>query len=172
MWEPLDRDRICAVSDRRDYNAGEVGEKASARRSHAIDATKNPSQAISPRARQRARARYRSPRSMASTGDDEIDLLVVSLSAHDYIGRVGTRVRGSLDAERVSISRSRASRVARSQGRHMGDAATSDHGASPLPELVGGGGCVTRSLPHAPTPRRRRCSGRARDRARRVSDST
>src|SRR5262245_28747023 len=145
VWEPLAAARMRELTGRGDYAIGEVGEKGfGATFPHAIDATKAPAQAV-----------LATPlgndlvldTALAAIDGEHLgtgrapDLLVVSLSAHDYIGHGwGQESWEAWDGElRLDAS---LARFLAELDRKVGAWAmivTSDHGASRLPELVGGG---------------------------------
>jgi hypothetical protein len=147
VWEPLDRDRVRALSGRRDYEVGEVGEKGfGATFPHAIDATPNPAAAVlaTPLGNELVLATALAAIDGEHLGTDEVaDLLVVSLSSHDYIAHGwGHESWETWDGElRLddSLARFLAGLDAKVGTGRWAMLVTSDHGGSHLPELVHGG---------------------------------
>jgi predicted AlkP superfamily pyrophosphatase or phosphodiesterase len=147
VWEPLDAEQLRRLTNRRDYEIGEFGEKGfGSTFPHAIDRTRNPAEAIlaTPLGNELVLDTALAAIDGEQLGTDDVpDLLVVSLSAHDYIAHGwGHESWESWDAEL---------RLDRALARFLGEldarigagrwamVVTSDHGASHLPELVGGG---------------------------------
>lgn len=89
VWTPLDRDLIASLSGRRDYQIGEVGEKGfGSTFPHDLARTKNPAEAIfaAPVGNELVLDTALAAIAGEHLGaDDTADLLVISLSAHDYI---------------------------------------------------------------------------------------
>ena len=147
IWVPLDPAQLAALSGRHDYQAGEVGEQGfGATFPHALDRTKNPAAAI-----------FAAPvgnqivldTALAAVDGEGLgrggtpDLLVVSLSAHDYIAHGwGHESWEAWDGE-LRLDQQLAAFLAGLDQRVGADGwamlVTSDHGAAHLPELSGGG---------------------------------
>lgn len=149
-WVPLDAARLAELSKTVDDQRGEVGEKGlDATFPHAPRDTKDAADAVLsiPLGNEIVFEVAAAAIANAQLGaDDAADLLVLSLSAHDYVGhgwgqeswemwdmtlRLDAQLGAFLDLLDARIGAGR-----------WALALTSDHGASPLPERVGGGRIV------------------------------
>jgi hypothetical protein len=145
VWEASDPERLHRVSGRRDYNSAEAGAKGLGTTfPHAIDMTKNPAEAIfaTPLGNELVLDTALAAIDGEHLGaDDAPDLLVVSLSAHDYIAHGwGHESWETWDGE-IRLDHDLA-RFMAGLDHKVGSWAmvvTSDHGGSHLPELVNGG---------------------------------
>lgn len=147
VWTPIDRARVAALSGRRDYQIGEIGEKGFGTTfPHDLALTKQPAEAIfaapigNDLVLDTAVAAIRGER----LGADAVpDYLAISLSAHDYIAHGwGHESWESWDAvlrldARLATFLGELDRLVGAGRWAM--VVTSDHGAAPLPELVDGG---------------------------------
>jgi hypothetical protein len=157
VWTPLDAEQLARLSGTTDDQKGEIGEKGFGPTfPHAHRATRDPADAV-----------YSTPLGnelvlelgLAAIGgerlgaDDAPDLLVLSLSAHDYVGHgwgheswemwdMTLRLDRQLDTFLTGLDE----RVGAGRWALI---ATSDHGASPLPERVGGGRIAVESIQDA-----------------------
>jgi hypothetical protein len=146
-WTPLDPARLAQLSGTVDAQRGEVGEKGFGPTfPHDPAATKNPLDAVyaMPLGNELVLEVARAAIGGEGLGTDRVpDLLVVSLSAHDYIGHgwghesweawdAALRLDAQLEAFLADLDRTIGA------GRYA-MIVTSDHGASPLPERAGGG---------------------------------
>lgn len=147
VWTPLDRDRIARLAGVPDDAPGEIGEMGFGPTfPHALAATKHPAEAVfaAPLGNdlvfEVAEAALAGERLGA---DDAADLLVLSLSAHDYVGHGwgqesweawDTVLR--LDAR---LGRFLATLDAKVGAGRWAMLVTSDHGGAPMPERTGGG---------------------------------
>jgi predicted AlkP superfamily pyrophosphatase or phosphodiesterase len=146
-WTPLDPARLAALSGRRDHEPGEVGAKGFGPTfPHAPTSVTDPADALFavPLGNEVVFEIAEAALSGEALGrDDAPDLLVLSMSAHDYAGhgwgqesweawdmllRLDERLGLFLDRLDTAVGPGRWSMIV-----------TSDHGASPLPERVGGG---------------------------------
>ncbi|MEO8700102.1 MAG: alkaline phosphatase family protein [Kofleriaceae bacterium] len=147
VWTPLDPAQLAALTGRRDYQIGEAGEKGfGSTFPHPLDGTKEPADAIfaAPIGNELVLDTALAAIDGEHLGiDDKPDLLIVSLSAHDYIAHGwGHESWEAWDAT-MRLDRSLATFLDELD-RRVGSGrwsmvVTSDHGASHLPELVGGG---------------------------------
>ena len=147
VWTPLDPESLRQLSRRRDYEIGEVGEKGfGATFPHALDRTKAPAEAVFATPMGNDLIFDTAVAAVDGEGlgrDDVPDLLVISLSAHDYIAHGwGHESWESWDAtmrldRRLAVFMDELDRKVGSKRWSM--IVTSDHGASRLPELAGGG---------------------------------
>jgi hypothetical protein len=154
VWQPLDRTQLATLSGVADDQPGEVGEKTfGATFPHDPQATKNPADAV-----------FAMPLGTDLTfdtagaaidaehlgADATPDMLAISISSHDYIGhgwgqesweawdftlRMDRRLGAFLDELDAKVGAGKWAMIV-----------TSDHGASPLPERVGGGRLTTAEL--------------------------
>lgn len=147
VWTPLDEAELRRLSGRRDSQPGELGDKGFGPSfPHALDLVASPAEAVlaTPLGNQLVLDTALAAIDGEGLGADEVpDLLVVSLSAHDYIAHAwGHESWESWDGE-LRLDRALAAFLAELD-RKVGATrwamvVTSDHGASPLPELTGGG---------------------------------
>jgi hypothetical protein len=146
-WTPLDPVALAELSGTVDAQRGEVGEKGFGPTfPHDPAATKNPLEAVyaMPLGNQVVLDMARAAIAGEGLGADRVpDVLVVSLSAHDYVGHgwghesweswdMELRLDAQLDAFLADLDKSVG------KGRYA-MIVTSDHGGSPLPERSGGG---------------------------------
>lgn len=145
VWAPLDPARLAALSGTIDAQPGEVGEKGFGPTfPHALAATPSPAEAVfaAPVGNQIVLEAALAAIDGEQLGADATpDLLVIGLSAHDYVGHgwgheswEAWDMTLRLDAD---LARFLAQLDARAPGWAM--IVTSDHGASPLPERLHGG---------------------------------
>ena len=146
-WTPLDPAQLAQLSGVPDDRPGEVGEHGfGATFPHDPATTKDPAMAM-----------FAMPAGNAAVFDTALaairgealgthgapDLLVLSLSAHDYVGHGWGHESWEMWDLELRLDQQLGDFMA-ALDRQIGDGAwamivTSDHGASPLPELVGGG---------------------------------
>lgn len=146
-WRPQDPALLARLSGLADSQPGEPGEKGfGATFPHDPKATRNPADAVHamPLGNELVLEAALSAIDGEGLGaDDTIDLLVVSLSAHDYIAHGwGHESWEAWDSElRLDASLEHfLAELDRKVGKgRWGMVVTGDHGGSPLPELVGGG---------------------------------
>jgi hypothetical protein len=145
VWTPLpETPRLAGIAD---DAPGELGEKGFGPTfPHALDATKDPAQAIfaTPLGNELVLDTATEAIDAEKLGaDDHPDLLVVSLSAHDYIGHGwGQESWEAWDAMlRLDrrLDRFLADLDAKVGAGRWAMIVTSDHGASPMPESMHGG---------------------------------
>ncbi len=144
VWTPLEPDRIAALSGVVDAAPGELGDKGLGTTfPHALGATKDPAQAIyaAPLGNQLVLELATAALDAEGLGTDDVpDLLVVSLSANDYIGHAWghesweawdalLRADRDVDAFLTALD----AKVGTGAWAMI---ATSDHGASPMPHGV------------------------------------
>jgi hypothetical protein len=142
VWTPLDPARLAALSGIADAAPGELGDKGfDATFPHDLGATKDPAQAIfaAPIGNEIVLDTATEAITAEQLGADDVpDLLIVSLSANDYIGHAWghesweawdalLRLDQRLDAFVAALDE----RVGAGRWAMI---ATSDHGASPMPE--------------------------------------
>lgn len=145
VWTPLpDTPRLARVPDDAPGEVGELGLGATF--PHALDATNNAASAIfaTPLGNDLVFDTATTAIDQEQLGaDDRPDLLIVSLSAHDYIGHGwGQESWESWDAvQRLDrrLARFLADLDARVGAGRWAMIATSDHGACPMPETLQGG---------------------------------
>ena len=147
VWEPLDAGRLRALSGRRDGEIGEVGEKNFGPAfPHALDRTKYPADAVfaTPLGNDLVVDTAEAAIAGEHLGADAVpDVLVLSLSAHDYIAHGWGQESWELWDATLRLD-ARLARFLEHLDRAVGAGrwamiVTSDHGGCPLPELVGGG---------------------------------
>jgi type I phosphodiesterase/nucleotide pyrophosphatase len=154
VWTPLDPERLAKLSGVVDAAPGEVGENGLGPTfPHAASATKSPIDALfaMPVGNELVLETALAAIDGEQLGDNRVtDLLVVSLSAHDYVGHgwgheswemwdMTLRLDELLDAFLNALDR----RVGAGRWALL---VTSDHGASPLPERLNGGRITYESL--------------------------
>ena len=147
VWTPADPARLAELSKTTDDQPGEIGEKGfDATFPHAVAETKVPADAIfaTPLGNDLVFDVAEAAIAGEQLGADAIpDVLVLSLSAHDYIGHGwGHESWEAWDATLRLDERLHAFLAALDHRVGTGRWAlvlTSDHGASPLPERIGGG---------------------------------
>jgi Type I phosphodiesterase / nucleotide pyrophosphatase len=147
VWTPLEGADLRALSGRRDYEIGEAGDKGLGPTfPHQLDATPLPAEAVvaTPLGNQLVLDTAIAAVAGEQLGADDVpDLLVVSLSAHDYIAHAwGHESWEAWDAAR-RLDQQLAQFLAQLD-RDVGAGrwamiVTSDHGAGALPELQGAG---------------------------------
>lgn len=157
VWTPLDPARLATLSKTIDNAPGEIGEKGFGPTfPHALGATKNPADAIfaAPVGNQLVFEVATAAIEHEQLGRDATpDLLVLSMSAHDYVGHgwghesweswdMLLRLDDQLGRFMASLDA-----VVGADGWSM--IVTSDHGASPLPERIGGGRITYESIKDA-----------------------
>lgn len=147
VWTPLSPARLGALSGRRDYQVGEAGDKGfDATFPHEVDRTRVPAEALlaTPLGNQLVLDTALAAIAGAALGADRVpDLLVVSLSAHDYITHAWGHESWEAWDTALRLDRQLGEFLA-GLDRAVGASGwslllTSDHGASPLPELSGSG---------------------------------
>ena len=154
VWAPLDAATLAQLSGTTDAAKGEVGEKAFGPTfPHSLATNKDPADAIFavPLGNQLVLDTALAAVEGESLGADEIpDLLVASLSAHDYVGHGWGHESWEswdmvlrLDAMLGDFLAQLDAKVGKDQWAML---VTSDHGASPLPERIGGGRLTPESL--------------------------
>ncbi len=147
IWEPLDAAALPTLSGTIDAAPGEVGDKhLGATFPHSPDASGDPADAVfaTPLGNDLVLETALAAVDGEHLGTDAApDLLVVSLSAHDYIGHGWGHESWEMWDATLRLDRQLATfltgldqRVGAGQWAMI---VTSDHGASPLPERVGGG---------------------------------
>ena len=151
VWTPLDPARLAALSGTVDAQPGEVGEKGFGPTfPHALAKTKDPADAIfaAPVGNQLVLETALAAIDGEQLGADATpDLLVVSLSAHDYVGHgwghesweawdMLLRLDQQLDDFLAQLD-------AKVGPGRWAMILTSDHGASPLPDRTPGGGRIS-----------------------------
>jgi len=146
VWTPLDPARLAQLSGTVDDQPGEVGEKGFGPTfPHALDATKDPADAIFAVPLGNDLVLDTATRAIEAEhlgADDTPDLLVISLSANDYIGHGWGHESWEAWDAMLRLDRRLATFLAdldRLVPGRWAMIATSDHGASPLPERVDGG---------------------------------
>jgi predicted AlkP superfamily pyrophosphatase or phosphodiesterase len=154
IWTPLDPTRLAELAGEPDAVPGETGEKHFGPTfPHDPQTTKLPAEAIfaMPLGNELVLDTALAAIDGEQLGTDRTpDLLVVSLSAHDYVGHgwghesweawdTALRLDAALDHFLAELDRIVGA------GR-WAMIATSDHGASPLPEKVGGGRLLHRTI--------------------------
>jgi hypothetical protein len=147
VWRPLDSARLARLTGVADAQPGEVGTKGFGRTfPHDPKATKNPAGAVFalPLGNELVLETALAAIDGEQLGADRtIDLLIVSLSAHDYIAHgwgheswelwdSELRLDAALDSFLAELDR----KVGKGRWAMV---LTSDHGGSPLPETLGGG---------------------------------
>ena len=147
VWTPLDAAALARQTGRRDSQVGELGDKGfDASFPHALDRTPTPADALlaTPLGNQLVLETAQAALVGEQLGADDVpDLLVISLSAHDYIAHAwGHESWETLDGE-LRLDR-QLTLLLEALDRQVGAerwamVVTSDHGAGPLPELAGGG---------------------------------
>jgi len=148
IWKPVDPALLAKLSGLPDNNAGELGEKKfGATFPHEPDATGDAADAVfsTPTGIDISFTAATAAIDGEGLGEDEHgDLLVISLSAHDYVGHgwgheswemwdLELRLDRAIDQFLGMLDR----RVGRGRWSMI---VTSDHGASPVPERAGDGG--------------------------------
>ncbi len=147
VWTPLDPARLATLSGTIDAQPGEVGEKGFGPTfPHALAQTKDPADAIfaAPVGNQIVLETALAAIDGEHLGADAVpDLLVLSLSAHDYVGHGWGHESWEswdmvmrLDQQLGDFLAGLDAKVGAGKWAML---LTSDHGASPLPERVGGG---------------------------------
>lgn len=150
-WTPLDAARLAELSGGPDDAPGEVGEKGFGTTfPHAPRRTKAPNSAVfaMPLGNELVLETALAAIDGEQLGADAVpDLLVVSLSAHDYTGHgwgheswEAWDLTLRLDEQLARFLAGLDARVGEGRWAMI---ATSDHGASPMPERVGRGGRIT-----------------------------
>lgn len=147
VWLPLDADRLRRITGRRDYQVGEVGDNGhGVTFPHDIAATKRPVEAIvaTPLGNQLVLDTALAAIAGEHLGDDDVpDLLVVSLSAYDYIahgwGHESWEVWDAALRLDEQLKEFLAALDRQVGAQRWAMLVTSDHGGGPLPELVGAG---------------------------------
>ena len=147
VWTPLDPARLAALSGVGDDQPGEVGEQGFGPTfPHAISRTADPPRAVfaAPLGNDLVFETAEAAIDAEQLGrDDAPDLLVLSLSAHDYVGHgwghesweawdMTLRLDRRLDAFLAQLD-------AKVGAGGWAMVVTSDHGGTPLPERTGGG---------------------------------
>lgn len=147
VWTPLDPDQLRALSGRHDYQIGEVGEKGLGTTfPHPLDRTKHPAEAIlaAPIGNELVLDTALAAINGEALGADGVpDLLVISLSAHDYIAHGWGHESWEMWDATLRLDQQLA-RFLDELDRRVGTGrwsmvVTSDHGATHLPELTGAG---------------------------------
>ena len=146
VWTPLDPPRLAELSGTVDDQPGEAGEEGLGPTfPHALAATKDPAAAIFAVPLGNDLVLDTATRAIEAEhlgADDIPDLLVISLSANDYIGHGWGHESWEAWDELLRLDARLATFLAdldRLVPGRWAMIATSDHGASPLPERVGGG---------------------------------
>lgn len=154
VWTPLDAAKLAQLSGTVDDQVGEVGEKNFGPTfPHSIAANKDPADAIYavPLGNQLVLDTALAAIDGEQLGADATpDLLIVSLSAHDYVGHgwghesweswdMWLRLDAAIGAFLAQLD----AKVGAEQWAML---VTSDHGASPLPERIKGGRMTPESL--------------------------
>ncbi len=147
VWEPLDAERLRRVTGRRDDEPGEAGDGGlTATFPHRIDRARMPAEALlnTPLGNQLVLETALAAVDGEQLGADGApDLLIISLSSYDYVAHAwgheswelwDTAFR--LDQQLADFLAALDTKVGASRWAML---VTSDHGGSPLPELVGGG---------------------------------
>ncbi|MGN6108828.1 MAG: alkaline phosphatase family protein, partial [Kofleriaceae bacterium] len=157
VWTPLAPDRLAALSGTKDNARGEVGEKGFGPTfPHAVAATRDPADALyaTPLGNQLVLDLALAAIDGERLGrDDAPDLLVLSLSSHDYIGHGWGQESWEMWDTTLRLDRQLAGFL-RALDDKIGPGAwamvvTSDHGAAPMPERMGGGRIAFESLAEA-----------------------
>jgi hypothetical protein len=154
VWTPLDAAKLAELSGTVDAQPGEVGEKGfGATFPHSLATNKAPADAIFsvPLGNQLVLDTALAAIDGEQLGaDDKPDLLIASLSAHDYVGHgwgheswEAWDMMLRLDAQLDEFLAQLDAKVGKDQWALL---VTSDHGASPLPERVRGGRITPESL--------------------------
>lgn len=147
VWTPLDPARIAKLSGRRDDEPGEIGEHGLASTfPHSPSTTPDPVEAVfaTPLGNDLVLDVAEAALAGEHLGTDATaDLLVISLSAHDYAGHGWGHESWELWDMTLRLD-TRLGRFLAVLDEHVGAGrwtmvVTSDHGASPLPERIGGG---------------------------------
>jgi hypothetical protein len=157
VWTPLDPESLPTLSGTGDANPGEFGEKKlDATFPHVPDETGDPADALFavPEGNTVVVDLALAAIDGEQLGSDQAaDLLVVSFSAHDLIGHGWGQESWELWDAELRLDRDLA-RLLGELDRKVGIGkwsmiVTSDHGASPLPERVGGGRITMETLHEA-----------------------
>lgn len=154
VWTPTDPTRLAALSGVSDDQVGEVGSEGfGATFPHDPQATKSPSKALlaMPLGNDLVLELAEHAIDAEHLGQHQApDLLVVGVSAHDYVGHGWGQESWELWDLELRLD-ARLDRFLSELDRRVGSGAwamivTSDHGASPLPERVGGGRIIRERL--------------------------
>lgn len=154
VWTPLDAQKLAQLSGTDDAQPGEIGEKALGPTfPHSLATNKDPADAIFsvPLGNQLVLDTALAAIEGEQLGaDDKPDLLILSLSAHDYVGHGWGHESWEswdmwlrLDAAVGEFLAQLDQKVGKDQWAML---VTSDHGASPLPERIKGGRMTPESL--------------------------
>ncbi len=154
VWTPLDAKKLAQLSGTVDAQPGEIGEKAFGPTfPHSLATNKDPADAVFavPLGNQLVLDTALAAIDGEQLGaDDKPDLLILSLSAHDYVGhgwghesweswdmwlRLDTAIGELLGALDTKVGKDEWAMIV-----------TSDHGASPMPERIRGGRMTPESL--------------------------
>ncbi len=157
VWTPLDANRLVELSHAVDNEPGEVGAKGFGPTfPHALAETKDPADAVfaTPLGNELVFDTALAAIDGEQLGRDDVaDLLIVSLSAHDYIGHGWGHESWEvwdmtlrLDEQ---LGRFLAGLDAKVGAGKWAMLVTSDHGGSPMPERVHGGRITAESLKDA-----------------------
>jgi hypothetical protein len=157
VWQPLDAAKLARLSGATDTEKGEIGDKGfGAAFPHELARTKDPADAVyaTPLGNQLVLDTALAAIDGEQLGADTVpDLLVVSLSAHDYVGhgwghesweawdmmlRLDQQLADFLAALDKKLGAERWAMIL-----------TSDHGASPMPERMSGGRIAFESIKDA-----------------------
>ena len=147
VWTPLDAAKLAQLSGTVDAQKGEVGEKAFGPTfPHSLATNKDPADAIFavPLGNQLVLDTAIAAIDGEQLGaDDKPDLLILSLSAHDYVGHGWGHESWEswdmwlrLDAAIGELLTALDAKIGANEWAML---VTSDHGASPLPERINGG---------------------------------
>jgi len=157
VWTPLDPEKLARMSGVTDAEPGEVGEKGFGPTfPHALAETEDPADAVyaTPLGNQLVFDTAVAAIDGEHLGtDDTPDLLVISLSAHDYVGHgwgheswEAWDVMLRLDEQLGRFLTTLDTKVGTDRWAML---VTSDHGASPMPERMNGGRITFESLEDA-----------------------
>lgn len=147
VWEPRDPARLRQLSGRRDSETGELGDKGlGATFPYQLDRTPVPAEALllTPLGNQLTFEVALAAIEGEKLGRDDVpDLLVISLSAHDYAAHAWGHESWELweltlrlDEQLAQLLEALDAKVGRQRWAML---VTSDHGGNPLPELSHGG---------------------------------
>ena len=155
VWAPLDPARLARLTGVADDQPGEVGEKGFGPTfPHILADTKDPADAVfaSPLGNELVFAIAGAAIDGERLGTDDAtpDLLVLSLSAHDFVGHGWGHESWEAWDETLRLDRQISEFLttldAKIGAGRWAMLVTSDHGASPLPERIGGGRITHESL--------------------------
>lgn len=147
VWEPLDAERLRRVTGRRDDEPGEAGDGGlKGTFPHRLDKAKTPAEALlnTPLGNQLVLDTALAAVDGEQLGADAApDLLIVSLSSYDYVAHAWGHESWELWDTALRLDQQLAAFLGALDAKVGADRwamlVTSDHGGSPLPELVGGG---------------------------------